>query len=532
MTPRFGPYELVRKIADGGMAEIYLARTVGIAGFEKYFALKMIHRNHVADTQFVQMLIDEANICVRLDHRNIVQTFDLGKVDDRYYITMEYVDGVDLFQLVKRCSDRDIALPFDACAFVAREIALGLAYAHRKTDVAGKPMGIVHRDVSPPNVLISRAGDVKLIDFGIAKMATKSWQTQIGATPGKYYYMSPEQASGAVVDLRSDIFSAGIVLYEMVTGEMLYFDEDLMTVAENARAANIAPPTQIRGDTPLELERIVMRALAKRPADRYQTADELAEDLGRYLTVHAPGFTQTRLAALVAQVGGEPEPVPVTAPAPRRAVPTSTRRLTVNDLVHDVTELHDEHSVLGPLPHIPVTLGARDFNELTRPLLDADTDRTDKFGGDTPTTHAELPDPVTRPHGQPAHRDRGGDRVVMAVPVTPVTPVPGTLEGDKTIVRPSTSRARTELGPGATPELKPSRSPTRPSVPKLDERPWYQRPSANQVPDDARHAVYPPHHFQQMTRQAVATPKRPMTWRYVAIVALIAMCLGFLLAYR
>src|SRR3954462_6234514 len=174
---QFGPYRLIRQIAVGGMAEIHLAKTAGIAGFEKYVALKMIHPNFPEDALCTQRLADEAKIAVQLTHGNIAQTFDLGRVGDTYYITMEYVDGADLYKLLRRGSEVDLEMPLDVCAFVGKEVASALDYAHRKKDVAGKPLGIVHRDVSPQNVLVSYAGEVKLVDFGIAKATSKAKQT-------------------------------------------------------------------------------------------------------------------------------------------------------------------------------------------------------------------------------------------------------------------------------------------------------------------------------------------------------------------
>ena len=277
MTERpFGPYTLVRQIAVGGMAEIHLARARGIAGFEKYVALKMIHPNFAEDESFIQMLIDEAKIAVQLSHVNIGQTFDLGRVGDTYYIVMEFVDGADLYQILRKGSERDLEMPVDVAAFVAKEMANGLDYAHRKRDGGGQPMGIVHRDVSPQNVLVSTAGEVKLVDFGIAKATMKARQTAVGVIKGKYYYMSPEQAWGDVVDCRSDVFSTGIVLYEMLTGQMLYLEEDLHRLLDMVRRADIAPPSTLRRGVPPTLERIVMKALQPRAADRYPSSQALA----------------------------------------------------------------------------------------------------------------------------------------------------------------------------------------------------------------------------------------------------------------
>jgi len=326
----FGPYELVRQIAVGGMAEIYLARTSGVAGFEKYVALKVIHSGLVRDAQFTQRLIDEAKIAVQLNHSNIVQTFDLGRVGESFYITMEYVDGADLFEVLRRCSELDVGLPFGLCAFVGKEIAQALDHAHKKLGRDGEPLGIVHRDVSPQNVLISRSGEVKLGDFGIAKAATKIWKTAAGAIQGKYHYMSPEQSRGLTLDARSDVFSAGIVLYELITGQMVYREADLHRLLERTRRAQIAAPSRLRRDVPVELERIVMRALARMPGDRYQTAGDLAADLEGFLRTQSPVLYAPKLAGLVAHVLGD-------VPRPALAIATNS------------SELRDENSVLAQL---------------------------------------------------------------------------------------------------------------------------------------------------------------------------------------
>jgi serine/threonine protein kinase len=342
---QFGPYRLVRQIAVGGMAEIHLAKTKGIAGFEKYVALKMIHPNFAEDEQFIQMLVDEAKIAVQLTHGNIAQTFDLGRVGDTFYITMEYVDGADLYRILRRASEIDVETPLDVCAFVGKEIASALDHAHRKRDHMGKNLGIVHRDVSPQNVLISYSGEVKLVDFGIAKATMKARQTAVGVIKGKYYYMSPEQAWGEVIDYRSDIFSAGIVLYEMITGQMLYLEEDLHRLLDMARRAAIASPTTLRKGIPPQLEKIVMRALQKKKEDRYQSASDFASDLERFLHTYSPVFTAAKLSSLLRKVVGEPEPVPQFA-IELNDGPESTHQLTADDLIHTKDEIRDENSVI------------------------------------------------------------------------------------------------------------------------------------------------------------------------------------------
>ncbi len=344
----FGPYTLVRQIAVGGMAEIHLAKTSGIAGFEKYVALKMIHPNFSEDQSFSEMLIDEAKITVQLQHVNIAQTFDLGRVGDTYYITMEYVDGADLYKLLRRGSERDKDVPVPVAAHVAKEIATGLDYAHRKRDSAGRSLGIVHRDVSPQNVLLSYAGEVKLVDFGIAKATMRVRQTAVGVIKGKYYYMSPEQAWGDPLDHRTDIFSCGILLYEMLTGQMLYLEEDLHKLLDMVRKAQIAPPSTLSKDVPPQLERIVMHSLSKKPEDRYQTAADFATDLERFLHAYAPVFTGNKVAGWVADVLKEDEAPPVVPPPAPPPVPVrrETKRLTREQIVIARSEITDENSVI------------------------------------------------------------------------------------------------------------------------------------------------------------------------------------------
>ena len=186
---QFGPYRLVHQIATGGMAEVYLAKTRGVAGFEKFVALKMIHPNFSADEHFIQMLVDEAKISVQLQHVNIAQTFDLGRVGETFYLTMEYVDGCDLYKILRKASELDVSMPIESAVFVAKEVCAGLDYAHRKRDESGSPLGIIHRDISPQNILISSSGEVKIVDFGIAKASMRARQTAAGVIKGKYYYM-------------------------------------------------------------------------------------------------------------------------------------------------------------------------------------------------------------------------------------------------------------------------------------------------------------------------------------------------------
>jgi serine/threonine protein kinase len=374
------------------MAEIHLAKTKGIAGFEKYVALKMIHPNFAEDEQFIQMLVDEAKIAVQLNHGNIAQTFDLGRVGDTFYITMEYVDGADLYKILRRSSELDFELPLDVCAFIAKDVAAALDHAHRKRDHTGKTLGIVHRDVSPQNVLISYSGEIKLVDFGIAKATMKARQTAVGVIKGKYYYMSPEQAWGEQIDSRSDIFSAGIVLYEMITGQMLYLEEDLHKLLDMVRKANIAPPSTLRKGIPPQLERIVMHALEKDRRNRYQSAADFATDLERFLHTYSPVFTASKVAAIMRKVVGDPQAVPYDE-IEMRDGPMSTHTLTADDLILDKDEIRDVNSVIFRVEDLKGTAEAADDRTEDKPM-DVPTAPQRKLGSPQGrvTRQAELED--------------------------------------------------------------------------------------------------------------------------------------------
>ncbi len=297
---QFGPYKLVRQIAVGGMAEIYLARSLGDAGFEKYVALKMIHPNFSQDRHFIQMLVEEAKISVYLNHVNIAHVFDLGRIGDTYYIAMEFVDGADLYHVMRRITERGMSMPHHVAAYIAHEVCAGLDYAHRCRDQLGRPLNIVHRDMSPQNVLVSRAGEIKVVDFGIAKAALRASQTEVGVIKGKYYYMSPEQAWGKPLDHRTDIFSAGVVLYEILAGQMLYLEEDVGRLLDMVRRADIPPLHTKRPDVPRELEAIVMKAVARDPRQRWQSALEFGQALEQFLVRSAPAFPIPELQRIVA----------------------------------------------------------------------------------------------------------------------------------------------------------------------------------------------------------------------------------------
>ncbi len=298
MHESFGRYTLLERIAVGGMAEIFKAKAQGLGGFEKFYAIKRLHPRCSQDAEFIKMLQDEARITVALSHSNIGQVFDFDCVDDHYFIAMEYIDGRDLSKVFQKLQERRMQLSLDCAAFVAMEACAGLDYAHRKCDSNGTPLGIVHCDVSPQNLLVSFDGEVKVVDFGIAK-ATMCTASQHSDIKGKFYYMSPEQARGEPIDHRSDIFSLGIVLYEMLTGQPLYRDEDDRLLVERVRNAEIVPPSFLRSDIPDELERIVMQALAADREARYPSAQHMQQDLSIFLNDLGAVAPKTRLSDLM-----------------------------------------------------------------------------------------------------------------------------------------------------------------------------------------------------------------------------------------
>jgi TonB family protein len=284
----FGRYQLLERIASGGMADVFKARMVGEEGFEKIVAIKRILPHLATNEGFITMFVDEAKLAAQLTHNNIIQIYELGKVDAWHYIAMEYVDGKDLRSIVKMGRDRAFPLPDALALFIAARIASALDYAHRRAAPDGHELHLVHRDVSPQNILISSEGDIKLCDFGVAKAATKVSTTISGALKGKLQYMSPEQAWGKAIDRRSDIFSLGAVLFEMLTGQQLFEGENDLVVLDKVRAAEVVAPSTLVPEIPPEIDAIVRKALAREPQNRYENASDLEKELSSILYGYQP----------------------------------------------------------------------------------------------------------------------------------------------------------------------------------------------------------------------------------------------------
>lgn len=280
---RFGEYVIIQRLAAGGMAEVYLARRSGVGGFTKPLAMKVILPQHAQNKDFIKMFLDEARLCVHLQHANIAEVIDLGEVEGQYFIAMEFAHGMDLQQISRKTRKSGRLLPLPYAAKIISQVAEGLYYAHTKSDKQGQPLGIVHRDISPHNVILTFDGQAKLIDFGIAKATVTYKEEEEGVLKGKFSYMSPEQIRGMPIDPRSDIFALGIVLWEVCTGASLYRESSELLTMEAILRKPVPKPRELRGDMPANLEAIILKALAKRTVDRFQTAFDMHQALEGYL---------------------------------------------------------------------------------------------------------------------------------------------------------------------------------------------------------------------------------------------------------
>ncbi|MEZ4408965.1 MAG: protein kinase [Polyangiales bacterium] len=332
---RFGRYVLFDHIGRGGMAEIYLARGTTQMGASRLAVVKLVLNRFAEDPAFATMLVSEAKLAARLSHRNVVQTFDLGREEDRLYIAMEYVEGYDLTKLLRRLAAKKIGLPAEYGFLVAMETLRALDYAHRSADEQGHALGIVHRDVSPSNILISLEGEVKLCDFGIARAVMDLTELPEGALEGKAAYMSPEQARGERIDARADVFSAAIILWELLAGRRMYRARDGKDALTLAREGAV-PPLPDRGlPEQKALEAIVMKGLAPDREQRYATAGLMLRDLEDYALKARMMASPIRFGSFLSEQfeheivserrGREQAALSVVAPVPVEVIPDLAR---------------------------------------------------------------------------------------------------------------------------------------------------------------------------------------------------------------
>jgi len=306
MGERLGRYTLERKLAIGGMAEVFLARQSGPEGFEKICVVKRMLPGLSGDPSFVRMFLDEARLAAQLNHPNIAQIYDFGEVSGTYYLAMEYVPGTNLRAIVKANQKRGTYLPVPVAARIVSQAALALDYAHGATTADGAPLGLVHRDVSPQNILLGTAGTVKVIDFGVAKASTATHHTRTGLIKGKYAYMSPEQIRAQPLDRRSDIYALGLVLYELLASARAIQGTSDVQIMEAAIRMSFEPIERRRPDLPEGIAQVVRRALQKDRDSRYATAQDMSEALERFITQQGEVVTGADLIKLLADVQEPP----------------------------------------------------------------------------------------------------------------------------------------------------------------------------------------------------------------------------------
>lgn len=359
-------YKIIQKLDAGGMAEVYVAESESIRGFKKRVAIKRILPHLTKNQKFVQMFLDEAKLCLQLEHANIVNVFDLGKADAAYFIVMEYVDGTNLKKIIESHRRARQLLSIERAVYIMREVCEGLSYAHDLVDInSGDPLGIVHRDVSPPNILISKRGEIKLVDFGLAKATSQLEETDPGVVKGKFSYLSPEAASGQHVDSRADIFAAGILLFELLTGQRLFFGENDYHTVELVRKADVPRITSINPQVPAEMEGIMARALAKNPDERYQHASDLSDDLTKFLFTHGVAVTKGDISNLVNFTLDEQKTVRPSAPKK----PTTIIDALIQEEILKFTSIDDveEPIDVGATPLSPDEISVLDPGDFIDP---------------------------------------------------------------------------------------------------------------------------------------------------------------------
>ncbi len=295
-------YRVTERLESGGMAEVFRGESTSLAGFKRQVAIKRVLPHLASNEKFIRMFLDEARLSARLTHANIVQVFDIGHVENTYFIVMEFIEGVNLKAVIEYVRNRRQPFPLPLAVHVMIKVCEGLQYAHEATDSDGKTLNIVHRDISPPNILISKRGEVKIVDFGLAKAAHSVEKTEPGVVKGKFSYLAPETAMGDEADPQADIFAVGIMLWELLAGRKLFQGETDYQTVKMVQQAVVPPIRTINTAVPEELDKILRKALAKSKSDRYRTAEQFSEDLSEFLLIHRLKATAADLSKLVVDV--------------------------------------------------------------------------------------------------------------------------------------------------------------------------------------------------------------------------------------
>lgn len=381
-------YRVIERLESGGMAEVYRAEAESLAGFKKTVAIKRVLPHLASNKKFISMFLDEAKLSLHMTHANVVQVFDVGMSDETYFIVMEFVDGCNLKSLMDAVRKRGSLIPLPQAVHLMIECSRGLSYAHELTDNDGKPLHIVHRDVSPPNILLSKRGEVKVVDFGLAKATTQLDKTDPGVVKGKFSYLSPEAADGIEVDHRADIFAAGIILWEMLAGRRLFLGESDYQTVQLVRAATVPSLSRLNPSVPADLQDIVARALARDPDARYQSAREFGDSLAQFIFSHGLKVTGFDLGQFVRE----------TATTTKKARPKDASiidRLIEEELLR-FTSLDDVTAgSSGDRPLSPEDLGSQ-------PLEAGSLEDPRTWGDDLVDTSTPSPRPRTSSHAQPS----------------------------------------------------------------------------------------------------------------------------------
>jgi eukaryotic-like serine/threonine-protein kinase len=416
-------YRVLEKLESGGMAEVFRAESQGLQGFRKQVAIKRVLPHLSEKKKFISMFLDEARLSAQLSHSNCVQVFDIGVGDQAYFIVMEFVDGANLKSIAESLKNQGQQFPVPAAAFIAHEICKGLSYAHELTDENGVPLQLVHRDMSPPNVLVTKYGEVKIVDFGLAKATSQLEKSEPGIIKGKFAYLSPEATLEQEVDRRADIFAVGIMLWELLASQRLFVGETDLQTVQKVQAARVPPISQINRKVPPELERIVGKALARDPRQRYQTARELGQALSNFMFRFAQPVSGYDIAAIVQGTMREKEDA--------RAAQGSIIDKLIEEALFEFTSLKDDDGTAsGHLTAEAAPLNSDAFRDPRAPAHELSlAERTPAFGD-----LSELEDELSGRNRLP--RDTTPPPLSGAAPRLPHVP-----SGDGTSDRPSGARS-------------------------------------------------------------------------------------------
>jgi hypothetical protein len=488
----FGKYLLLDRISVGGMAEVFKAKSYGVEGFEKIIAIKRILPTMGEDRDFIKMFIDEAKIAGQLAHANICQIFELGRIDGSHFIAMEYIWGKDLLQIQNRLRKIKQPMPIQMACFSIAKVLEGLDYAHRKRDPLGRPLEIVHRDCSPQNVLVSYEGEVKVIDFGIAKATSRNSRTMAGVLKGKFGYMSPEQVRGLPLDRRSDIFALGTMLYECLTGDRLFQGETDFSTLEKVRNVDIRPPRELNPAIPEPVEAVILKALSKDVDERYQWCSEMLADLQAWLMSQEVVFTAKSLSSWLKEV--------FAAEIDReRAMLEDYKKLGRDGLIAGVPAAESKADVVatfgeaGPTEGDPTMLGGPSFED-----MEAAAGASPQLGEVGPAPGS----PAAR--GAPLHEDDDDGAFGEEAP----TEIFGEIDHGAVLAA---------VAPAGAPRAQTSQPLTRPPKPPPTHRPPTSREAPAAAPPPQSYAPSPSTHgygnsvpYAQQQPPAVTPSSQPI----------------------